>query len=97
MPRSQVWCRCSTHLRRHRSSVARVCLWVDIVSYTFKVYQPHELSSTVDYCSTFPALPSYAENQTLLQLYKLSLDNNQLDGRLPEAWSNLTSVSPLLY
>lgn len=29
-----------------------------------------------------------------LQLLEMDLSTNQLDGSLPETWSNLTSVSP---
>ena len=32
-----------------------------------------------------------------MQLTILVLDNNQLEGSLPEAWSNFSSVSPVFW
>ena len=39
---------------------------------------------------------SCTEEESLMQLTDLSLSDNQLEGSLPEAWVNLTSVSPVL-
>ena len=41
-------------------------------------------------------MPSHTEVQSVMQLWYLDLGNNQLEGSLPEAWVNLTSVSPVL-
>ena len=42
-----------------------------------------------------PAMFSCSEIHSLMQLTDLSLGSNQLDGSLPEAWGNLTKVSPV--
>ena len=39
---------------------------------------------------------SCTEIQSLMQLEALDLGSNQLEGSLPEAWGNLTNVSPVL-
>lgn len=41
-------------------------------------------------------VPRMCRRQLFMQLHELSLAHNQLVGSLPEAWSNLTNVSPVI-
>ena len=76
-----------------------VCLWV-ILSATpsncINFMSKCDLQHTACQCPTFLAQALCAELQSLMQLSYLYLGSNQLEGSLPEAWSNWTSVSPQL-
>lgn len=41
-----------------------------------------------------PCSTTSKQNKVLVQMQELGMFNNQLQGALPESWSNLTNVSP---